>query len=58
MKCDLICKPLQLGIVGDTGSMASMTDESKVAIAEFERNITEVNKHFDGNSIKFNHYGG
>jgi hypothetical protein len=29
-------------IVGHTESMASMTDESKVAIAEFERNISEV----------------
>jgi methyl-accepting chemotaxis protein len=29
-------------IVDDTNSMADMTDESKVAIAEFERNITEV----------------
>ena len=29
-------------IVDDTNSMASMTDESKVAIAEFERNISEV----------------
>ncbi len=29
-------------IVDDTESMASMTDESKIAIAEFERNITEV----------------
>lgn len=29
-------------IVEDTDSMASMTDESKLAIAEFERNISEV----------------
>ncbi len=29
-------------IVDDTESMANMTDESKIAIAEFERNITEV----------------
>jgi hypothetical protein len=29
-------------IVDDTKSMADMTDESKVAIAEFERNISEV----------------
>lgn len=29
-------------IVGHTESMASMTDESKIAIAEFERNISEV----------------
>jgi len=29
-------------IVDDTDSMASMTDESKIAIAEFERNISEV----------------
>lgn len=30
-------------IVEDTESMANMTDESKLAIAEFERNISEVN---------------
>lgn len=30
-------------IVEDTDSMASMTDESKLAIAQFERNIGEVN---------------
>lgn len=29
-------------IVKDTDSMASMTDESKLAIAQFERNISEV----------------
>lgn len=29
-------------IVDDTESMANMTDESKIAIGEFERNITEV----------------
>lgn len=29
-------------IVEDTDSMANMTDESKLAIAEFERNISEV----------------
>jgi methyl-accepting chemotaxis protein len=29
-------------IVADTETMANMTDESKIAIAEFERNISEV----------------
>jgi methyl-accepting chemotaxis protein len=31
-------------IVDDTGTMASMTDESKAAIAEFERNVGEVSQ--------------
>lgn len=32
-------------IVEDTESMASMTDESKIAIGEFERNIKQVSDH-------------